>query len=111
MVPPHWSVPEPAGYERIECRHAHEVDRCSEAMRKQEQRIHEMTVEQRFYFEEPIRIHMMNELKANLRNAKDPINRAFLARAIEKISEKREQMRKDVIESRMACEAKEGVAS
>ena len=54
---------------------------------------------------------MMNELKANLRNAKDPINRAFLARAIEKISEKREQMRKDVIESRMACEAKEGVAS
>jgi hypothetical protein len=111
MVPPSHVVPEPIGYERIECRHAHEVDLWSNRLRQQEQRVHQMTLEERYNFEEPIRQHMMDELRKNLRDAKDPTNRAFLVRAIEKISEKREKMRKDVIESKMACESNEGVAS
>jgi hypothetical protein len=111
MVPPSHVVPAPEGFEKIECRHAHEVDTWSERLRQQEKRIHEMTLEERYNFEEPIRAHMMAELRKNLAEAKDPTNRAFLARAIEKISEKRENMRKDVIESKMACESKEGVAS
>jgi hypothetical protein len=111
MVPPSHLVPEPVGYERIECRHANEVDLWSERLRQQEKRIHEMTLEERYNFEEPIRAHMMAELRKNLANAKDPVNRQFLQRAIEKISEKREKMRKDVIESKMACESSEGVAS
>lgn len=111
ILPPHWSIPAPVGYEKIECRHAHDADVWSERLRQQEKRIHEMTLEERYNFEEPIRDHMMNELRKNLRDAKDPTNRAFLLRAIEKISEKREKMRKDVIESKMAFEAKEGVAS
>ena len=111
ICPPHWSVPAPAGYEKIECRHAREVEIWSERLQRQEVRFHQMNLEQRFYFEEPIRQHMMEELKKNWRDATDPKNRAFLARAIDKISAKREQLRKDVIESWMHCEAKEGVAS
>ena len=111
MVPPHWSVPAPAGYESIECRHAHEVDLWSNRLRQQEERILEMDMEQRYYFEEPIRVHMMEELKKNYREAIDPINRAFLARAIEKIQEKRKHAYEATVVGRMACESEEGVAS
>lgn len=111
MVPPHWSVPEPVGYERIECRHAHEVDAWSERLRQQEKRILEMDMEQRYYFEEPIRAHMLEELKKNYREAKDPTNKAFLARAIEKIMEKRKNAYAATVEGKMACESRDGVAS
>ena len=110
VLPPHWSVPAPAGYEKIECRHAHEVDAWSARLRAQEQRILEMDMEQRYYFEEPIRVHMLEELKKNYREAKDPVNRAFLDRAIQKIQEKRRHAYLAAVEGRMACEAREGVA-
>jgi hypothetical protein len=70
-----------------------------------------MSLEERYNFEEPIRQHMMSELRANLQSATDPTNRIFLERAIEQIQKKREHVYKEVVESRMACEAKEGVAS
>jgi hypothetical protein len=111
MTPPHWSVPAPVGYERIECRHARDVEIWSKRQNEQEKRIAEMSLEERYNFEEPIRQHMMSELRANLQSATDPTNRIFLERAIEQIQKKREHVYKEVVESRMACEAKEGVAS
>ena len=111
MNPPHHSIPAPAGYERIECRHAAEVDLWSARLRAQDKRIAEMTLEERYNYEEPIRAHMMQELRENLQKATTPVNKAFLARAIESLQKKREHIYKEVVESRMACEAKEGVAS
>jgi hypothetical protein len=111
MCPASPLAPAPAGYERIECRHAHEVDLWSNRLRAQEKRIREMTDEERYNFEEPIRAHMLSELRANLQKATDPVNREFLARSIEMIERKREQRRKEFVETAMHCEREEGVAS
>jgi hypothetical protein len=110
MCPPSPIAPPPNGYERIECRHAHEVELWSNRLRQQEKRIREMTEAERYAFEEPIRADMLQELRALLAKATDPVNREFLAASIRMIEQKREQRRKEVIETYMSCEAKEGVA-
>jgi len=104
-------APAPNGYERIECRHAHEVDNWSGRLRAQEKRYREMTDEERYKFEEPIRVHMIAELRQLLRKATDPANRVFLERSIQVIEKKRELRRKEYVETCMHAEKKEGVAS
>lgn len=110
--PPSWMIDSPwPGFRKIECRHAHEVDAWSKRLAAQEKRLLEMELEQRYQIEEPMRQRMMRDLEDRFKKATDPVNRVFLARAIEKIKAKRENIYKHVIEARMACESKEGVAS
>lgn len=111
LLPPSPIAPAPNGYQRIECIHAHEVELWSNRLRAQEKRIREMTDEERYRFEEPIRAHMIQELRSLLQKATDAANRAFLLRSIELIEKKREQRRQEFVETFMHCEAKEGVAS
>lgn len=111
MLPASPIAPPPTDYQRIECRHAHEVDLWSKKLRSQEQRIREMTDEERYNFEEPIRAHGIQELRKALVNATDPINRIFLARSIEQLEKKRELRRKEYVETYMAVEAQEGLGS
>lgn len=111
MCAPSHIPPAPNGYEKIECRHAHEVETWSARLRAQEKRLDDMTAEERYNFEEPIRSHMLQELRKNLRDATDPVNREFLARSIFRIERKREHMRQEHIERVMHCEKSEGVAS
>lgn len=111
MNPPHHSCHAPEGYERIECRHAHEVDKWSARLRAQEKRIREMNDEERYNYEEPIRAHGIAVLREALSKATDPVNRVFLSSSIQALERKREQRRKEHVETMMHCEAKEGVAS
>lgn len=111
MLPADPNCPPPFGYEKIECRHAGEVDRWSRLLSDQEKRIREMTDEERFNFEEPMRADMIAELRRLLHSATDGVNREFLETSIKMIEERREKQRKCFVESYMGCEAKEGVAS
>jgi hypothetical protein len=69
-----------------------------------------MNDEERYNFEEPIRAHMLAELRENLKKSKDPVNKMFLDAAISNIERKRDKARKERLESFMHVEAKEGVA-
>lgn len=110
MLPASPIAPPPTGYERIECRHAHEVDTWSERLRRQEKRIREMTDEDRYSFEEPIRAHGIAELRKALSNCTDENNRLFILRSIQNIERKRAQAKIEHVETYMACEAKDNVA-
>ena len=110
MCPPSPLAPAPTGYEKIECRYAHEVDKWSGKLRAQEKRLREMTDEERYNFEEPIRQHGIAELRKALAKANDPVNRQFLDAAIKALERKRESRRQEVVETFMHAEAKEGVA-
>jgi hypothetical protein len=104
LLPASPIAPAPTGYQRIECRHAHEVDTWSARLRAQEKRIREMTDEERYNFEEPIRVHGIAELRKALQAATDPANRIFLARSIENLEAKREARRKEYVETYMHVE-------
>ncbi len=107
LLPASSIAPAPSGYQRIECVHAHEVDKWSARLRAQEKRIREMTDEERYNFEEPIRAHGIAELRKALQAATDPANRIFLARSIENLERKREERRKEYVETYMHIEAHE----
>ena len=111
MLPASTIAPPPTDYQRIECRHAHEVDLWSNKLRAQEKRLREMTDEERYNFEQPIRDHGIAELRKALQTANDPANRIFLARSIERLEQKREERRKEHVETYMAVEAQEGLGS
>jgi len=110
LNPPSPFVPAPLGYERIECRHAHEVETWSARLRAQEKRLRDMTEEERYNFEEPIRSHMLQELRDLHQKATTPANKEFLAVCIQMILAKRERRKKEVTETFMHVEAKEGLA-
>jgi len=106
-------VAPPTGYERIECRHAHEVDTWSNRLRAQEKRIREMTDEEHYVYEDAIRFDMIEQLKKDLSNCHDEKNRLFITAAIQYATESREKARPAHIkyETTQACEAEEGIAS
>ncbi len=95
------------GYERIECRHAHEVEKWSEKLRAQEKRMRELKDEERYNVEEPLRVYGEQELVKALREATTESNKRFLARSIENIRKKREAARKEYVESYMHVEGYE----
>ena len=103
----------PTGYQRIECVHAHEVDRWSSRLRAQEKRIREMTDEERYKYEDALRYDMIQEMKKNLASSDDLPNRMFMQAAIDYAEKQREKARPVHIirETYQACEAEEGVAS
>lgn len=108
------NAPAPSGYERIECRHAHEIEKWSKRLAAQEKRFREMTDEERDTFEEGVWKHMMSTLRDNLLKA-DPKNRMFLEQSIKRLEERHQRNRLRRMEadavSYMHCESKEGVAS
>jgi hypothetical protein len=113
MNPPGPNCTPPPGYERIECRHAHEVDTWSARLRAQEKRIHEMTVEERYVFEDAIRFDMLAEMRKQLAEAVTPFQKGFLAAAIAHFEQRRDDARPahTKFESHMGCESSEGIAS
>src|SRR4051812_15780603 len=88
MCPPSPVAPPPTGYQRIECRHAHEVDKWSARLRAQEKRMRDMNDEERYNFEEPIRAHGIAILREQLAKATDKKNRIFLATNIALLEQK-----------------------
>jgi hypothetical protein len=111
MCPPSPIAPAPSGFEKIECRHALEVEKWSQRLRAQEKRMHEMTETERFEYEGKIQSGIIEEMEACLARSTDPVNKQFMAFFIAKAKEKREQRRMEVVETFMHCEANEGVAS
>jgi hypothetical protein len=95
-----------AGWEKIVCRTAHDVDLWSQKMRDQDRRDEEMTEEQREAFEAPLRALLRQELVTKMLNARTPINREFCRAALQKIDED-EARRKIRRESYMHAEAYE----
>jgi hypothetical protein len=111
MCPPSPIAPPPKGFIKIECRHAVDVDIWSRRLRRQEKRIREMTDIERFEYEGKIKSEIIEEMKRCLANSTDSVNKQFMAAAIRMAEEQREKRRMEVVETWMACEAKEGVAS
>lgn len=110
MCPPSPIAPPPVGFERIECRHAHESDKWSKRLNAQAKRIHEMSEQERFDYEGKIQEGIIAEMERCMRSSNDPKNKQFMAFFLEKAKEKREKRRMEVIETYMHCEAHEGVA-
>ncbi len=92
MLPASTVAPPPAGYQRIECRHAHEVDTWSNRLRAQEKRFFEMTDLERFEYEGKIQSHIIEEMEACL-------------------ASRASRRPPKAPENHMACESSEGVAS
>lgn len=111
MLPPSPVAPPPKGFEKIECRHAADVDIWSRRLRRQEQRMREMTEIERFEYEGKIQSGIIEEMKRCLANSTDQTNKQFLAYFIEMAEKKREERRCEIAQSYMECEASEGVAS
>ncbi len=98
--PEQFPLPKPwelAGFEKIVCRSAAEVDLWDKKMRAQEQREDEMSDEAREAFEGPIRAWARAQLVTSLMNARNEINRTFCRAALDKMDadEKRRQMKKE----------------
>ena len=112
MLPASTIAPPPTGYQRIECRHAHEVDIWSGRLRAQEKRFFEMTDLERFEYEGKIQSYIIEEMELCLKNATDSNNKQFMVWFIEQAKQKRASRRPPAApESHMACESEDGVAS
>jgi hypothetical protein len=112
MLPASTIAPPPSGYQRIECRHAYEVDIWSGRLRAQEKRIFEMTDLERFEFEGRIEAHIIEEMELCLKNSVDSNNKQFMQWFIQKAKERRAARRPPAQpENYMACEGSDGVAS
>ena len=107
-----WIVP-PPGYERVECRHAHEVEKWSARLTAQQKRVRDMEDEERFQYEDRIRADAIAGMRKQLEECVDEVNRRFMVAAIAHAEQSRERARPEhtKIETHMACEAEEGVAS
>jgi hypothetical protein len=112
LLPASAIAPPPTGYERIECRHAHEVETWSNRMRAQEKRYYEMTDLERFEYEGKIQSHIIEEMEACLRTSADAKNKQFMEWFIKRAKARRDSRRPPAPpENYMACEAEVGVAS
>ena len=107
MCPPSPIAPAPAGFEKIECRHAHEVDSWSARLRLQEKRVREMTEFERFEYEGKVQAQIIEEMKACYLRSNDPVNKEFMAIAIRNAEAKREQRKMEVMETYMHIEGYE----
>jgi hypothetical protein len=105
-------APPPSGYQRIECRHAYEVDLWSGRLRAQEKRFFEMTDLERFEYEGKIQSHIIEEMELCLKTSVDSKNKQFMQWFIQRAKEQRASRRPPKPpEQHMACEAEDGVAS
>ena len=76
----------PYGWRKIVCTSAHEAEIWSDRMRQWDRSMHEMTLEQRELVEGPIREEMRSELRHQMANSRNNVNRDFLARALETLN-------------------------
>lgn len=112
MVPASTVAPAPSGYQRIECRHAHEVDFWSNRLRAQEKRIFEMTDLERYGYEGKIETHIIEEMEKSLANSSDSLNKQFMKWFIDRAKAKRAARRPPAApQAHMECESTDGVAS
>lgn len=112
MMPASAVAPAPAGYQRIECRHAYEVDIWSGRLRAQEKRFFEMDDLQRFEYEGRVQTHIIEEMEVALKNCTDAKNKQFMAYFLDIAKRKRASRRPpEMPQAYMACEAEDGVAS
>ncbi len=112
MLPASPVAPPPSGYQRIECRHAHEVSMWSRRLHRQEVRIYEMSDLERYEYEGKIQSHIIEEMELCLARSNDSVNKQFMEWFILKAKEKRASRRPPAPpENHMACEAEDGVAS
>jgi hypothetical protein len=79
--------PAPRGAEKIVCETATEVDKYDRILREQERADHEMTEEERYEFEAPIRKYLREDLYNRMVNSKNTINREFCRMALAKMDE------------------------
>ncbi len=98
--PEQFPLPRPfaaAGFQKIVCRTAGEVDLWDKKIREQEKREDEMTDEQREAFEGPIRAWARGQLVTSMLNARNETNREFCRHALEKMDEdeRRRKMKKE----------------
>jgi hypothetical protein len=96
-----------AGYQKVVCRTAAEVDRWSEKMRDQDRRQEEQTDEQREAFEAPLRALIRDELVHNMLHARNDVNRTFCQQAIARIDAEEDARKKIKRVSYMHAEAHE----
>ncbi len=101
-----------AGYQKIECIHAHEVEKWSKKLTDQQERMKQYDDEEWYQFEDKIMLQQRAELVRNLEASHDETNRLFIKAAIDHIDKRREEKRPKHIkrEAYMAVEAEEGLA-
>lgn len=97
--------PAPEGAEKIVCNSAREVERWDAAMRQQDADDHEKEIESRENFEGPIRKMLREEMHHLQANARNQLNRDFMAKSIAKIEEKHALDSKETREGYMHAEA------
>ena len=101
-----------AGYQKIECIHAHEVEKWSKRLTAQQERVKQFDDEEWYQYEDRIMLQQRAELVRNLEASHDIRNRLFIKAAIEHLDKRREEKRPKHIqrEAYMAVEAEEGLA-
>lgn len=94
------------GFEKVVCRTAHDVDLWSQKLRDQEKRDSEMSDEQRYEFEGPLRAELRKDLVSRMLNSRNQLNRDFCKAALQRMDDD-EEKHKLKRESYMHCEAAE----
>lgn len=98
-----WHNP-PSGWQKIVCNSAHEAEIWSARMRKWDATMHEITLEEREMIEGPIREEMRSDLRHQMANARNNLNREFLRKALENLDKNGNRLAYRR-ESYMHCEA------
>lgn len=98
--PENFPIPKPfelAGFQKVVCRSAAEVDLYDKKMRAQEKREEEMTDEQREAAEGPIRDWARAQLVTSMMNARNTLNKEFCRSALAKMDadEQRRKMKRE----------------
>jgi hypothetical protein len=78
------NIAAPYGYEKIVCGSAREAERYSEMQRRQERVTYGRQQEERGMIEGQFRDEIRSEMRTKYANARNPINREFMRRALER---------------------------
>ena len=75
------------GFEKVVCRSAHDVDLWSQKLRDQEKRDSEMSDEERYNFEGPLRAELRKDLVSRMLNSRNQFNRDFCKAALQRMDD------------------------
>ena len=100
------NMPAPYGFEKVVCNSASDAERWSSHLRRLDNIDHEQIQRHREAVEAPIREEVRSELRHKMANARNNVNRDFLAQAMKRLDGKGAQWQYRR-ESRMAIEAYE----
>ncbi len=78
------NIPAPLGYNKVVCNNVQEAERWSDRQRQWDRAKHGKIQEDRQRIEEPIHAEIRAEMHHNMTYARNPTNREFMRRAIEK---------------------------